>query len=160
MIKLIGSIFLIISGTGVGNLMYNSFKRKILILKEFKEFVIFSKNEIKYKLSPPQKILYDFNSNELNEYLNKCKSFLKKGEIFQIAWEKSFESNTDVHKIIRNFGKDFGSHNIENQILLCDLTIENLNLNIKNFTKKSENQEKIFLTLGTCAGAILSIIFF
>lgn len=162
MIKILGSILIILSGLLSGHLLFNYFKEKILFLEEFRKFVRFVKNEIEYKKSYPEVILNNFTCDtKLNIYFAKCKSLVNNGENFPGAWEKTFYSCIyDEKKIIFKFGKELGLHLFDEQISLCKFTENELNELLLNMNKEIDKQKKVFITLGACIGAIISISLF
>ena len=162
MIKILGSILIIMSGLLSGNLLFNYFKEKILFLEEFRKFIKHTKNEIEYKRSYPEVILDNFTcESKLNSYFMKCKSLMSNGENFPSAWEKTFYSCIyDEKKIILKFGKELGSYIFNEQISLCEFTENELSDLIFKMNKEIDKQKKVFITLGACFGAIISISLF
>lgn len=160
MLKILGSLFIIISGTLSGRKVCDYFEERIHFLEDFKDFVFFSKNEIKYKRSEPTEVLYRFNSkSDLKKFFKKCITLIQNGENFPGAWEKTFNScKFDIDNIVLNFGKDFGSHSLNNEIELCNLVTENVDIHIKKLKKNISNQARMFIVLGTCVGIIISIL--
>ena len=162
MIKIIGSILIILSGLLSGKLISDYFKEKILFLEEFQKFIKYTKNEIEYKRSYPEVILKNFIcETKLNSYFEKCKNLIENGENFPGAREKTFYTcNFDEKKIILKFGKELGAYIYDEQISLCRFTENELNELIIKMNKEIDRQRKVSLVVGTCLGAIISISLF
>jgi stage III sporulation protein AB len=82
---------------------------------------------------------------------------------FSQSWKMTLDSEFidifgDSEKIIRKFGAELGSTDIESQIALCDLTSERLLPCIKSILKEINDKRKVFLTVGACTGAALSVL--
>lgn len=162
MIKIIGSLILIISGALIGKNLCNNIKNKIKFLEDFKKFVFYSKCEIEFKKTSPKNITENFECNSvLKKFFKNLIYLIQNGENFPGAWEKTFKiCKFDENKIILNFGKEFGSYNLENQIETCNLALNNISFVIKNLKKDIDKNEKLFTYLGACFGVIICIIFF
>jgi stage III sporulation protein AB len=165
MLKFLGAIILISSGFAIGNYKVMKLKKKLIFLESFKDFIAFVKSEIKYSLSSPEKIINDYQTNTIfKEYIKKCRFFMNKGFNFSQSWKEVFDSDFiglgDSERIVKKFGAEFGSADIENQIALCDLTLERLSPCIENTLKELTSKRKIFFTVGACAGIAMSILLF
>ncbi|MDR1241053.1 MAG: stage III sporulation protein AB [Oscillospiraceae bacterium] len=165
MLKIFGACIIIFSGYSIGNFFVSKLNEKLSFFESFKDFVIYVKNEIKYSLSPPEKIIGNYNSRgEFIKYVNKCNFFLDKGLNFSQSWNETsyiFEDiSGDLNEIIRKFGAELGSCNSEGQIAFCKLTEEKINPYIKLTSKELNEKRKVFLTLGACAGAAAAVFLF
>ena len=61
---------------------------------------------------------------------------------------------------MEQFGKELGLHLFDEQISLCKFTENELNELLLNMNKEIDKQKKVFITLGACIGAIISISLF
>ena len=85
----------------------------------------------------------------MNNFFEKCLLFTRNGENFPGAWEKTFHNCPfDENKIVLNFGRELGAYDVKNQILLCNLTIDNLNTILKVEKSKSIRMVIIILRQG------------
>ena len=162
MLKILGSLLIIVSGTLIGKKICDRSKDKIKCLEEFKRFIFYVKNEIEYRKSYPFEMIQDFNcSSNLKYFFEMCIYLINNGENFPRAWEITFNSCFfDKEHTILNFGKELGSYDIENQIKTCEFSKNNIDIQIKKIKETLSKQEKTFLILGTCIGAIVSIVLF
>lgn len=162
MIKLLGSLLIIVSGTFIGKSLCDDLKQKIKFLDDFQKFLFYAKSEIEYRNSHPNSIVQTFKCNSnLNNFFEKCLLLTRNGENFPGAWEKTFHNCPfDENKIVLNFGRELGAYDVKNQILLCNLTIDNLNPILKKNKSCMLNNKKLFVTLGLCIGSIISILLF
>lgn len=160
MLKILGSLFITASGMLIGKKICDKSKKKIDCLEDFKRFIFYTKNEIEYKKTYPFEIIQDFNCNsELKYFFEKCIYLIDNGENFPEAWKKTFSSCFfDKSHTILNFGKELGNYDIENQIKMCEFSSNNIESQIEKLKKMVSKQEKMLLIVGTCIGAIISII--
>ena len=160
MLKILGSLFITISGMLIGKKICDRSKKKIDCLEDFKKFIFYAKNEIEYKKTYPFEMIQDFNcSSELKSFFKKCIYLIDNGENFPDAWKKTFNSCFfDKNHTIFNFGKELGSYDIENQIKICEFSSNNIESQIEKLKQIAFKQERMLLIVGTCVGAIISII--
>ncbi|GMB10547.1 MAG: stage III sporulation protein AB [Candidatus Improbicoccus devescovinae] len=172
MIKLVGASLLMCTGTLISKIYVQKLKNKILILDLFKEFLIYTKQEINFNLTPPDIILKNylikFKSNfdfEFYNYIKKCSENMQTGKKFPESWKISFcyiikkmDFCTEILNIFEKFGAEFGTTNAEHQINLCDFIINKLEYYNKIFRKDYEKNSKLYLTLGMCLGALVAVL--
>ena len=160
MLKILGCLLIIISGTLSGQKICESLKQRIYFLEDFESFVFYARNEIEYKRLYPTEILFNFKpKSDLKKFFKKCITLIQNGENFPGSWEKTFNlCKFDIDNIVLNFGKNLGTHNLKNEIELCNLTINSLNFHIDKLRKYITNQGKVFIVFGTCIGIIIAIL--
>ena len=83
MIKIIGSLILIISGALIGKNLCNNIKNKIKFLEDFEKFVFYSKCEIEFKKTSPKNITENFECNSvLKKFFKNLIYLIQNGENF------------------------------------------------------------------------------
>lgn len=162
MIKIIGSLIIVVSSVLIGKNFCKLFKDKIEFLEDFRKFVFFAKNEIEFNKTGPKVIVERFECNSfLKKFFKNLICLVQNGESFPGAWEETFRiCKFDDNDTILNFGKELGSYNLENQLENCNLAVNKLSVMIQKSREYIEKNEKLFTYLGLCLGIIICIIFF
>lgn len=167
MIKMLGIILVIISGSAGGYFASVRLSRKVRFIEEFLEFVQRVKNEIRYTRRPIAEIVQNHvKSSQFYSYIKTCLELNKKGVPFPTAWKNAFYPckdetgiTSELFRLITDFGENIGSGDTEAQINYCEYTSDSVKIQLDSAKKDRETKGKLYKILGTCAGAIAALVF-
>lgn len=167
MIKILGIIFIIISGSVGGYTASVKLSQKVRFTEEFMEFIKIIENEIRYTGS----CLSDIIQNHVKDtpfysYIKKCSDFVSEGAPFPDAWSKTFSNISkevgityELSQIIYSFGLNLGSSDIESQIAYCRHNYKLTEPYIKNLIEEKNSKGRVYKILGTCLGMAIALFF-
>ena len=167
MIKIIGSLLLIIGSTGVGIFMSQKLSSRKKILEEFLKFILFIENTSQYSLMPVPKIIQKFQADKLVCITRHFTENIKQQYSLQESWLKAITyiptswglTNNDK-KLIRNFIYDLNTSDLNSQLSHCKMYKSLTNENLSDSKKNHEKQSKVYTSLGLAFGVILTVILF
>ena len=162
MYKFIGAIFIIVSSYMYGFLKCKDLKISLLRLKDFKNDILYMKNNIYFCKEPLPKIIKQLSNN--NTYMKTIyKGFIEDNhtEDIDVKWKSCIDNivtlKTDK-KIFFDFVNLFLSVDVEGQKNL----FENYLLNLESEIYKKENyilnNEKLFRNLALYGGILVVVL--
>jgi len=165
-IKILGLFIVIISCSLMGVSVYEKYYRRTVFLKSYLEFIIYLKNEINYKQNQIFSVLENYNSStSINFYISKLLNYLKKYPL-EYSWSKTFEKissengvSQDEENIIKEFGKQLCSLDLEMEINILHHHIETLKIHLNEAIDVKKSKGKLPIILGLSIGFFIAIIF-
>lgn len=165
-IKILGLFIVIISCFLVGVSVYEKYYRRTVFLKSYLEFIIYLKNEINYKQNQIYNILANYrNQTNINIYISRLLNYLKKYPL-EYSWCKVFENissengvSQDEENIIKEFGKQLCSLDLEMEINILHHHIETLKIHLNEAIDVKKSKGKLPIILGLSIGFFIAIIF-
>jgi len=170
MIKVIGCLLIIVGCTFVGFMYGEKFNKRVIQLNELDKSIIQLKNEIVYIyttlpnafLNVSKKCIYPIGSlyidarnmlvnNKVDSVYEAFELSIKKNE------DKLYLNDNDI-KILSDLTKNLGESDIEGQINIFELTLKNLEKQIKTAESLKNKNLKMCRYLGFTVGAVIVII--
>lgn len=141
---------------------------RVRLLEKAEMMISIICSEISYVALPSDQIIaLLLRKNELSDltFLISCNEYLKDGEDFPVAWDKSlkgrnfklFLNRKDIDLLI-DFGRGFGITDCEGQISLCRLYIDMLRIKRDEAIKEKEQYAAPAAALGFLLGIALIVI--
>lgn len=169
MVKMVGSILIIVALTLVGKKASDKVRKKVKIINLFINMLQHMKDEMSYKFTPMREIFNNllYIDPEIKELsiLQICYEELDKGMTFNDSWSKGIENSECVTlldggelSIIKKIGKWLGSSNINNQLSNIDLSVEYLKERLQLAKIQEEKYSKMYKTLGLLSGVAVAIL--
>ncbi|MFW6021906.1 MAG: hypothetical protein ACOCQW_00085 [Halanaerobiaceae bacterium] len=171
MIKMIGSLLILISGSSIGWILANKYLQRIQELKELQLAFNILSSEIAYGrtlLPRALKLTGGTISYPLAGIFENAGSELKKSRTGNFAelWEniiktymsKSYLKSEDID-ILLNWGCQVGSSDLENQINIINITIKRLQQNEKLAKEAAEKRVKPMRYAGVLLSLMVIILF-
>lgn len=170
MIKLIGSLLIIVSTTMIGILYGNTLKDRVSQLKELNRCMYLLKNEIFYTYTSLPEALNNVGKKSkgvIKQLFTNTSQLLTLNKVDSVydAWIEvinKYKDNISLEEedidIILNFTKTLGNSDVESQQGLFCLIIKNLENQIRQAEEKMNNNVKVFRYIGFSIGFIIVII--
>ena len=106
----------------------------------------------------------DSSQNMIVGFLEDCREEMSNLSYYQ-SWQKALEKipmqiglNKDDREVIKQFGKNLGTTDIEGQLLHCKLYIELFTQKLKEAQIQKEKNVKLYRTLGLAMAMGLFIL--
>lgn len=170
MLRILGSILVILSTTILGFIYSDSFKKRVSQLNEFQRSINQLENEITYTHEPlPDtfKNISERSSFPINSIFKDISGSLLEGkydnvyEAFNASFDK-YRNQIDLKKddinIIIDLSKSLGESDIEGQKKLFAMINENLKKQIAAAEESMKKNVKIYRYLGFGIGSVMVII--
>ena len=167
MMKLFGTLIILACGILSGITVLENHKNKIKFLKEYIEFILFIKSEIKYS----QKTIYEISKNASSGklFLPYIKNFIKFSTIQSLPddWAHTYDNikenlriSPEEKALIIKFGENLGITDVLSQINYCDHHVKCIT---SHLIKEQDKQKQLgnlplILSIGISAVIILIII--
>lgn len=165
MVKIIGFIIVIISGTLGGFAVYEKQRNKLKFFRQYLDFIENIKNEIRYS----GKNLFDILSTYRCEYpfkiyIDKSIDNLSKFS-FEDSWKKSFKLcvkdlgiSDSEESLIVNFGLGLGKSDTQSQISHCEHNLQMAKPHLKKLQDDYHSKGKLPLIVGTGCGIVIALL--
>lgn len=165
MVKIIGFIIVIISGTLGGFAVYEKQRNKLKFFRQYLDFIENIKNEIRYS----GKNLFDILSTYRCEYpfkiyIDKSIDNLSKLS-FEDSWKKSFKLcvkdlgiSGSEESLIVNFGLGLGKSDTQSQINHCEHNLQMAKPHLKKLQDDYHSKGKLPLIVGTGCGIVIALL--
>ncbi len=164
MLKVIGSVVIVVACTGLGFEKVYEMKLHLRQLEELKRIIIFFRSELYYKRTPFIELFE--NASKSTEgifgiWLTNLAKELQKHQAarFQETWRKSIEidlSSSFMNKTEVNALLQLGAS--LNHIESLDLYLEQLELSIQRAREEEQNKRKLYQSMGMLGGIFLVIL--
>lgn len=169
--KIIGSILIIASSTGIGILKGMDMQKYLKELQVLKQLLLMLRSEIKYTKSPLGEAFFHIGKR-MEDVFGKWFLLLareleeKSGRTFADLWNRSIDDALVETKLkeqdliqLKSLGRNMGYLDEEMQLGTIDLYLEQLNLEIQRTREELETKKKLCNCLGVMGGIFLVIIF-
>ncbi len=165
-IKILGLFIVVISCFLVGVSVYEKYYRRTVFLKDYIDLIIYLKNEINYTQNQIYSILAGYQKNtQLNLYISRLLKHLKSNSL-EYSWIKTFEGSSeetgiskDEENIIKEFGNELCSKDLEMQINILNYHIQKLTIHLNEAIEIKKSKGKLPIILGLGVGLFIAIIF-
>lgn len=169
-LKLIGSVMVLVSGTMIGIRMGYRLKIRLGQLKRLEKIVSMLRGEIRYNNSTIPEALrhvsmhtakpFDAVLEEISEELDAFE-----GRTFKEIWENAFEENKAEFCFtkeqlgnIKYLGESLGYLDKEMQLNTLDLFMEQIRADIKDMEKTMSDNVRLYNCLGVMGGILVILI--
>lgn len=169
MIKIIGSLIIILSSTYTGFVYGEELKKRVENLREFEKGVYLLKNEMFYtytSLPEAFKSISSKSKGEVKIVFKRIWELLNNNQVEDVY--EGFKISIDENKtlklkeedidIILNLSKNLGKSDLEGQRAIISFTIESLRKQINIAERIMEKNTKMYRYLGFSVGAMLVIM--
>ena len=169
-IKIIGSIMVIASSTGMGFFFSNEIRCRIEDLREFKKLISLLRGDIRYANTPLPEAISSItrrHSGRYDAFFNHVSLKLQalSGLTFSDIWKAAIEKelvNTSLAKKdklhLAQFGENLGYLDKEMQMNTLDLYISQLEEEITDLSKTVKEKAYLYNSIGIMAGIFITII--
>lgn len=162
-------ILIIIISTYIGFAYGGIFNNRVQQLKEIQKSLIYLQNEILYNSTPLPEALFTLGikvKSPFNELFTKASTRLMNGScvnvkeaFFKIYVEEKekYYINIEDQNLISDFLGSLGESNLYTQDKLFNVTMKNLELNIKDAEEIAKKNIKVYRSLGISIGFMIAI---
>ena len=169
-LKLIGSIMILASGTMLGVKMGYNLRLRLKQLKRFEKIISMLRGEIIYNNSTIPEAMRHVSRHTVNpfdEILMKISEELDafEGRTFKEIWESTFEENgtklcftKEQLENIKHLGESLGYLDKEMQVNTLDLFMEQIRTDIKDMEQTMPNNVRMYNCLGVMGGILVLLI--
>lgn len=170
MLKLIGSILILASGTMMGLKMGYNLKLRLKNLKIFEKIISMVRGEIRYNnstISEAMRHVSRHTQAPFNEMLLKISEQLDafEGKTFKEIWEKTFEEYSQTSCFtkeqsgnIKQLGENLGYLDKDMQLNTLDLLTEQIRKDISDLEQSMAGNIRLYNCLGVMGGIIVILI--
>ena len=170
MLRLMGCLILILCCSALGFIRSGSFKARRHELENVTETLKLIDIEISYKKEPLAKSFLkvsQLRTGWFSKLLSSCGSKLNEQRSLDESWEtskKEFSASCplDINdvEILDDLILGMGKSDSEGQRKLFEPALFRLQTNLKDAYSQEQKQGKMYISLGTAAGVVVSIILF
>ena len=151
--KLIGSLFLCVSGIFASAFVSKFQKNKLLVLDSYISLVFYIKGQVDCYSKPISEIL----ACAPRELLEQC--LVKEGAgLCEMVEASRVYLSDESFRLLYCFASEFGSTYREEQMKRCEYYIEALSEERKNVAEEIAKKSKIYSTLAICSSLCLLIM--
>lgn len=170
MLKLAGSLMILVSGTMIGMKMGYGLKQRLKQLKRFEKIISMLRGEIRYNSSTIPEALRHVSRHTVtpfDEILMKIAEELDEfeGKTFQEIWVNIFSEyepklcfTKEQIDHIKHLGENLGYLDKEMQINTLDLFMEQLRTDIGDMEQTMQNNVRLYHCLGVMGGILVILI--
>lgn len=170
MIKIIGALLVIISGTGAGFKASENLIIQNTRLKKLKELIMILRGEIKYNNTIMPQALRNISKRTdkaFEKFLIYVADNLDKyeGKTISVIWNEGVDKELSSIMLgkkhlekLKDLGNTLGYLDKEMQISYLNLMIEQLDADIDENNKKCKDNCKLYRTLGVMGGILVVLI--
>lgn len=170
MIKILGGIVVLFASTICGFLYAEKFQNRVKELNEIERCLYQLRNEILYTHTPLTQALNNVANKALEPYSSFFKVIVSNlsdrncndvYEAFKLAvelYEDEISITKEDETILLDLSKSLGETDIEGQLMVFELSIENIKKRIKEAEIIMKKNVKMYRCLGFCLGAMVVIM--
>lgn len=169
LLKIIGMIVLILSGTLLGYSLCDDYMERIRCLEAVKKTLIILKGEIKHNNSTICEALSNIkvNNNQVMSFLEKViKEYkYKKLSLWEVwsegvisSFHKTMKLSKEEVDIIKDFGRNLGVTDRETQIKNIDECVDEIERCIIELKNEKKEKCKLYKAFGVLSGLFISIM--
>lgn len=171
MLKIAGSVILILATSFIGFSMAADCSRRPKILRELQALLQMFQNEISYLSNLLADSFYRIDALSKTEasilFRDAAKYLKTNGITADMAWGKAVEENYEKlalnkedKSILVSFGKMLGASDLEGQISNIHMLASQLKLQEMKAEEMRKKNEKMYRSLGVLSGLAITIILF
>ena len=165
MLKTIGLIILILSGTLKGVTVSEKYSKRVRFLRSYIDFLIHLKSQISYSEKTLFEILKNYSCPQiLKTRLNKCLQNFD-SDSFENLWKNAFLDayietgiTSEENSMIINFGKEIGKYDVSEQINYISYSLDFFQNHIKDALDNLNSKGKLPIIIGVCLGFAVALI--
>lgn len=157
MMKIIGAVFLLSSAVWYGYLKIRDERRKIAELEELCDLALYIRENIVHYMKPLPEIFASYSGGvlEKNGFLDDCRKFG-----IRVAWENSSLSLPEnCNRAMCDFANSIGSGYRDDEINLCNFTLEQLCKAMQTMREEIAGKEKMYRTIPPLLALSVMLIF-
>lgn len=170
MLKLIGSIIIILSGTMIGFAQSNKLIEKKELLYDLKNTVMLLRGEIRYSNSVMGQAFSNISAKikePFKTFLLNCSKAIEQydGQTLSDIWNEEIDNTLSKSVLdgkhiekLKELGKNLGFLDLQMQLSYIDKYIEELDNDIKENEVKIKDNCKLYKTFGIMGGILVVII--
>lgn len=168
MLKIIGSLMLIVACSLMGCLKANSYKERKRELENILETIKLMDMYITYRREPLRKVFINtakYRKSWFTDILNKCVEQIDEHQDFEIAWKKSIVNNIETSPVIKeditiieDMMIGLGKSDIAGQRRILESSASRIKDQLADAIYKEKSLGKLYRTLGVAAGIVITII--
>ncbi|GAA0723794.1 stage III sporulation protein SpoIIIAB [Clostridium malenominatum] len=171
MLKIIGSLMVVVSTTWIGFFYSSNLNKRNNQLKEFQRCIYQLQNEIIYTYTPLPEVFLSISKKSkvpMDKFFNELSRILYSNEVDSVyeGIKKAYEGMEDILNfnkedlnLIYNLGKGLGETDIEGQKKVVALTLDNLKSQLIEAETLVKKNVKMYRFLGFTIGMMVVIIF-
>lgn len=169
-LKLIGSVMILASGTMLGIKLGYNLKQRLKQLKRFEKIISMLRGEIRYNnstISEAMRHVSRHTVSPFDEILMEISEELDafEGRTFKEIWAGAFEKNQDKLcftkeqvENIKHLGESLGYLDKDMQISTLDLFMEQIKTDIKDMEQTMSGNVRLYNCLGVMGGILVILI--
>ncbi|MGM9551689.1 MAG: stage III sporulation protein AB [Clostridia bacterium] len=158
MIKILGSVAVLISSVLMGMTMSQNLKNRVNVLKEIRDGAVHIKNELQYRCAPLEDCFRGRGKFFSKVYKHMQSSGLSPKESVQkTADETEYLTSADI-EVMNRYAENIMCEDLKSQIVNIDFLIASLNENIKDSETEFLNKGKLYSYGGVLMGLGFIII--
>lgn len=166
LLKIIGTAFIILSCVGIGTAKAMQCSERVHLLKQAKILLITFKQRLTFTLAEPEMLLKELcNDAKFKNcvYLHQANSNCSECG-FEAAWKMALEQTEQAFKkedkeLLMQAGMIIGKSDLATQQQLLEQLLQQIDSTINDAKKQNEEKQKMYVSLGTLAGLMLTVIF-
>lgn len=171
MLKLIGSLFVILACTGGGFLIAQGYSNRTKEIRQLQNIITYIETEIIYGQTPLITIMTNISEREQGQlakiFANIAESMQKNEGTFAEAWQTAFEqmvSDTSLKasevQVMQQLGKIMGRSDRANQQKYLRVALSHLQTEEQDAHELQKKYEKLSRTLGILTGILIVLLLF
>ena len=164
-LKYIILFFIFFSSLGIGFVISNKYKLRVIELREIKNLLNMLKTKMKFTYEPIPEILEDISSSFQGNILELINIIKLKINIMPagLAWQEGVDGtylnlNKEDKQILKKLGNLLGKTDLDGQLAEIEVTESFLNKQIEKAEIEKQKNEKMYKTLGVIFGIGFVII--
>lgn len=170
MLKIIGCIVILAASSTAGFIYGESFKRRVIELRELQRIIHLLQSEIEYKCNPIPRALKDLSTKTTEPFsiiFKEISELLSKNEVESVyeAFKIIFNSNnhqTSLNKddinILLDLSKSLGESDVSGQRKMFELSLESIKKQIILAEGLMYKNLKVYRYLGVTLGSMIIIM--
>ena len=170
MLKILGCIVILTASSAAGFIYGESFKRRVIDLRELQRIIHLLQSEIEYKCNPIPRALKELSSKTTEPFsiiFNEISELLSKNQVESVyeAFKIIFNSNnhqTSLNKddinILLDLSKSLGESDVSGQRKMFELSLESIKKQIILAEGLMYKNLKVYRYLGVTLGSMIIIM--
>lgn len=166
MLKLIGLLMLIVTGTYIGFSKSRCLSNRVDFLEEYIGFLSYIETQVRYSSDCIVNILDDYDSKNRLNFIDCCLLKMNNGAVFIKSWNESIDEIPDSvglknedKNLLRSFGNELGKSDIEGQISHCKLYQKLTSQKLEEARMQKQQKYRLYQMLGASLGLCVGLLF-
>lgn len=159
MLKLIGILILIATGSFLGFSKSKQLSNRVEFLEYYMRLLSYIETQIRYSSDCLFNLLTNYETNEKLSFIKRCLYKVDNGISFPKAWceevqniSKEIGLKCEDINLIEDFGKGLGISDIEGQVSHCELHKSLIFEKLSDARIQKQKKYKLYQMLGVCSG--------